>query len=243
MIPAIVFREGHSGHFLQAVILDRPAESAGYRMTDYYQNINSKVFLTHNTESVDRSKFSPVFRILPTYNIYNAIYNIFTKKILIEEFPKFDLSTWVDDPVFWYDKCFYHIQECYHCIKNDIATNTIKNIVDFDKLTSIDYMEQWLRQNFNITMTANRRQLINNYTKLQLEIELKDNTVTSMHEIVTQLSDSMLTQNPWFWAYAVFKFEHNNNLPESSRSWSVTQFTTPQMINDLLSYQYINLNK
>lgn len=236
MIPAIVFREGHSGHFLRSVILNDSADSAKFRMSDNFQNPNG-IFLTHNTNLVP-NKFDPVFRILPTKNIYNAIYNNFMKKVLVEEFPEFKLSQWVQDPIFWYDKCYYHIKEFYFLIKQDIATNTFKNVVDFDKITDCDYLQSWLAHNFNKTLNQNQILLIKNYASKQLAIELKDDTATSMQTIISPFSNTMLEQNPWFWAYSVFKFEQNNGLVESSRLWSVNEFHRPQLIDDLLKCQY-----
>lgn len=241
MIPAIVFREGHSGHFLQSVILDRPAELAKFRMADNFQN-TKEIFLTHNT-NLELDKFDPVYRILPTNNIYNAIYNIFMKKTLVEEFPEFDLASWLQDPIFWYDKCYYHIKEYYFLIKQDIVTNTFTNIVDFDKITDCDYLKQWLYCNFGKTITQNQISLIKNYASTQLEIALEDDSATTMQEIVSPLTDSMLEQNPWFWAYSVFKFEQNNKFAESDRLWSVNDIRAPHLTNDLLKYQYIKCNK
>ena len=241
MIPAIVFREGHSGHFLQSVILDRPADSVKFRIADNFQNA-SGIFLTHN-KNLDTDKFNPIYRILPTHRIYNAIYNIFMKKMLVEEFPEFELSQWTQDPIFWYDKCYYHIKECYFLIKQDIVTNTFTNIVDFDKITDCEYLTQWLAHNFNKTITQNQISLIKNYAGKQLGLALEDDTTTTMQAIVNPLSDAMLEQNPWFWAYSVFKFEQNNSLQESHRLWSVNDFQRPQLINDLLKYQYRKCNK
>ena len=241
MIPAIVFREGHSGYFLQSVILDRPADSTKFRMAEGPQS-TEEIFLTHST-SLPADKFDPVFRILPTHCIYNAIYNIFMKKVLIEEFPGFELTQWTQDPIFWYDKCYYHIKECYFQIKQDIATNTFVNIVDFDNITDCDYLAHWLFCNFGKTITQNQISLINNYASKQLSMQLKDDATTAMSAILDPLSDSVLEQNPWFWAYSVFKFEQNNSLTEADRLWSVDNFQRPQLANDLLKYQYSKYNK
>lgn len=239
MTPAIVFRAGHSGHFLSSVIQDHPADTAKFRMADNYQNRRLTIFLTHDVEAACRDPgLSPVFRILPTYNIYNAIYNIFMKKILIEEFSNFDLSTWAHDPVFWYDKCYYQIKDCYYQICNDITTNTIQNIVDFDRITDCDYIANWLLQNFNLEFNSNRQMLVQRYASMQLQLELKNDNITLMQDIIGPITNKMLLENPWFWAYIVFKFEHNNNLLETDRVWSVNNFNRPQCIDDLLGYQY-----
>jgi hypothetical protein len=221
------------------VIQDHPADTAKFRMADNHQNRQSSIFLTHDAEAVYKDpELSPVFRILPTQNVYNAIYNNFTKKVLIEEFSKFNLREWIHNPVFWYDKCYYHIQECYYQICNDISTNTIQNIVDFDRITDCDYIANWLLQNFNLEFTTNRRMLVQHYASMQLQLELKDDNSILMQDIIGPITDKMLLENPWFWAYIVFKFEHNNNLLETDRVWSVDNFNRPQCIDDLLGYQY-----
>jgi hypothetical protein len=238
MKAVIVFREGHSGHFLKSVILDHPATVADFRINDCLRSQQNgiNVVLTHDPSHAQDSDL--VFRILPTRKIYNAIYNIFMKKVLLEEFPSFDLADWINDPIFWYDKCYYLIQEYYHQIHKDISTNTIQNVIDFDYLTNLDYLADLLQQHFHLPLNNNQRLLVNLYTKLQLQIDLVDDATQSMQEILTPIADNMLIQNPWFWAYAVFKFEHNNNLTEQHRLWSVNDFETPQTRSDLLQYQY-----
>jgi hypothetical protein len=239
MNVAIVFCEGHSGHFLRAVILNHPSSVAAMRISDQLDNSCNglSIQLTHNVH--DTLGSDCVLRILPTRNIYNAIYNIFMKKILIEEFPAIDLANWVDDPVFWYDKCYYHIQEYYHRIHNDISTNTIQHVIDFDQLTNLEYLTDLLHQYFHLEFTDNRRALVAKYSELQLQINLEDDSTVDMQDILAPVTDHMLLQNPWFWAYAVFKFEHNNNLTEQHRLWSVNNFKIPQTRNDLLQYQFL----
>jgi hypothetical protein len=239
MKTAIIFREGHSGNFLYSVLTNLPANNAKFRMADKFQNYRDNFFLTHQEKTIINNPTIDCFlKILPSQNIYNPIYNIFMKKTLIEEFPDFDLSKWVNDTVFWYDKCYYQIQCYYKQICNDICTNTLENVVDFDRLTDCDYLEELLLKYFNQTLNDNQRALAENYARLQLQVELKDDNTTSMLEILGPITDDMLLSNPWFWAYAVFKFEHNNNLTEQQRLWSVDHFRSPQTRADLLQYQY-----
>jgi hypothetical protein len=239
MKAVIVFCEGHSGHFLRSVILNHPAAVASFRISDHLDSSRNgfNIQLTHDPN--DALNSDCVFRILPTRNIYNTIHNIFMKKILVEEFPEFDLTNWVNDPVFWYDKCYYHIQEYYRRIHKDISTNTIQNVIDFDQLTDSDYLSDFLRQHFQLKFNDNQRALVEKYAELQLQINLADDSVQQMHDILAPVTDHMLLQNPWFWAYAVFKFEHNNNLTEQQRLWSVNNFRVPQTRNDLMQYQFL----
>jgi len=243
MKTVIVFCEGHSGHFLRSVILNHPVAVASFRIPD---NLDSSrdgidVRLTHDPGDIVDSDC--VFRILPTRNIYNAIYNIFMKKVLVEEFPEFDLTNWVDDPVFWYDKCYYHIQEYYHRICKDISTNTIQNTIDFDRLTNLEYLTDLLQQHFHLEFDHNRHALVKKYLGLQLQINLENDSVLQMSDILAPITDRMLLQNPWFWAYTVFKFEINNNLTEQDRLWSVNNFKIPQTCNNLIQYQFLKQPK
>jgi hypothetical protein len=239
----IVFCEGQSGHFLRSVILNHPASVASFRISDCLINGRNDidVRLSHDLDNLPDADC--VFRILPTHNIYNAIYNIFMKKILIEDFPEFDLANWTDDPVFWYDKCYYNIQEYYDRIHKDISTNTIHNVIDFDRLTDSTYLAGMLQQHFCLEFDNNQRTLVEEYAKLQLHIALADDDTQVMQDILEPITDQMLLQNPWFWAYAVFKFEHNNNLTEQDRLWSVNDFKVPQTRNDLIQYQFLKQTK
>jgi hypothetical protein len=238
MKTVVVFREGYSGHFLRAVILNHPSTVANFRIDDRLLSHNKELYvqLTHDTHAI--SNTDRIFRILPTRKIYNPIYNNFMKKILVEEFPNFDLANWINDPVFWYDKCYYHIQEYYSKIHNDISTNTIQHVIDFDQLTDTEYLSNMLQQEFQLELDANRRALVKNYAELQLKIDLIDDTTLLMQDILSPITDSMLLQNPWFWAYAVFKFEHNNNLTENRRLWSINNFKVPQTRSEIIQYQY-----
>jgi hypothetical protein len=237
MKTAIIYREGHSGNFLYSVITSQPADDVSFRMADNYQNYQNDIFLTHD-QNIGNQQFDQVLRILPVRNIYNPIYNIFMKKTLLEEFPTFEMKNWTNDIVFWYDKCYYQIQYYYDQICKDIATNTIQNIIEFDRLTDCNYLSDVLLQNFRITLNDNQRALIKNYAQLQLQVELADDNTTSMQEILAPISDDMLLQNPWFWAYAVFKFERNNNLTEEQRLWSVDAIKSPHVCSELIQYQY-----
>jgi hypothetical protein len=146
MKATIVFCEGHSGNFLRSVLLNHSASVADFRINDCLNNSQNgiNILLTHDPNNV--VGVDCVFRILPTRKIYNPIYNIFMKKVLVEEFPNFDLANWINNPVFWYDKCYYHIQEYYSKIHNDISTNTIQHVIDFDQLTDIEYLSNLLQQ-------------------------------------------------------------------------------------------------
>jgi hypothetical protein len=232
MKTLIVFREGHSGRFLQSVIQDTKASQASYRMEDLFR---FNLMGTHELDLDKQQKeYDIVLRILPQHNIYNAIYNIFTKKTLLEEFPQFKLEDWKQDIDFWYDKCFYLIDEYHTRIRQDICNNQYPNVVNFEKLTDEHYLDQVMQQYYNVSLTDNQRKLIQNYSRLQLSITLADDNQKEMTEIIEHITDQMLSDNPWFFAYCVFKFEKNNNLAESARLWSINNIITPPTRKKLL---------
>jgi hypothetical protein len=232
MKTLVVFREGHGGRFLQSVIQDTEASQARYRMEDW---CSYDLIGTHDLDLEKQQKeYDLILRILPRHNIYNAIYNIFTKKTLLEEFSQFELADWKQHIAFWYDKCFYLIDEYYTHIQQDIQNNQYPNVVNFDKLTDEDYLDLLMQQYYNVGLTDNQRKLIKNYSRLQLLITLADDDQTEMTEIIEHITDQMLYDNPWFFAYCIFKFEKNNSLPESARSWSINNIFEPPTRKKLL---------
>jgi hypothetical protein len=243
MKAVVVFREGQSGNFLRSVISNQPAAVASLRINDSLRDSfnDIQVLLTHDPDDLPESDC--LLRILPTHNIYNACYNVFIKKILVEQFSESDMKNWTDNLTFWYDKCYYNIREYYFKIHKDIASNTIHNTIDFDRLTDLAYLADILHVHFGLELNNNQRALAEKYAKLQLPIALTDDDTQLMQDILEPITDQMLLQNPWFWAYAVFKFEHNNNLTEQDRLWSVNDFKVPQTRNDLTQYQFLKQTK
>jgi hypothetical protein len=218
MTPAVIFREGHSGHYFATLVAGQG--QIAFRVPE--TNNTNGVYLTHTVDYETHSKtFSPLLRILPHKKVYNAVYNIFVKKMLIEEYPHFVPGQWHDNRVFWYDRCYYNIKEFYNLIKDDIKFNVYPEIINFDLLTDSSYVEWVLDQYFNIKIDTPRLNMIKHYRDLQLGIDLIDDNHTEMTAIIEPISDSQLMENPWFWAYSIFKFEHNNNLSEHQRLWSV----------------------
>ena len=235
MKPAIVFREGCSGHFLYALITNHPADSVNFRMADYHENAQSNIYLTHQVNyDYHKTLFDPLLRILPTKKIYNVIYNIFMKKTLVEEFNNTALASWTQDCVFWYDKCYYQIKYFYQAIMQDITINQYPDIVDFDRVLDQHYIQQILKNYFNRDLDNNQQQLLKNYAQLQLPVDLINDSAVSMNKILEPITDQMLMQNPWFWAYCIFKFEQNNGLSEQQRAWTVNNITAVQLQQNLL---------
>jgi hypothetical protein len=96
------------------------------------------------------------------------------------------------------------------------------------------YIQQILKDYFNKEFGNNQQQLLTNYAQLQLPMDLNNDCAYSMHEILQPITDQMLMQNPWFWAYCVFKFEQNNGLSEQQRAWTVNDITAVQARQNLI---------
>jgi hypothetical protein len=240
MTTLIVFREGCNGHYLQAIVENYPSDQARFRMAD--DNHSQKLTcLTHEVNFQSHvEKFKNALRILPDKKIYNAIYNNFMKKMLLEDFSNFNISDWNKDIIFWYDRCYHNIVEYFalHCA--DVSNNVYTDVVNFDLLLSQDYVDSILKTYFDTSMNNNQIAMIKKYSDLQLSIDLCNDDARDMKTIMEPLSDSMFESNPWFFSYCIFKYEHNNKLSESMRAWSVNSFTRRQTKHDLmeLSKQY-----
>lgn len=232
MTVAIVFREGHSGHFLSSIIQN--IGDPEFKMIDTMGQPYATIHLTHDI-NLNCKMYDLVLRILPEHKVYNAIYNIFAKKLLLEEYKNFNLHDWKYNTQYWYDRCFYQIKHYFEVINEDIRSNTFANVVNFDMLTNETYLAKILEQHFNIELDNSRIEFLNQYKSYQLNIDLLNDSQTNMESILLPITDTMLNENPWFWAYSVFKFEYNNNLSESQRLWSVNDCLRVQTRNDLIN--------
>lgn len=235
----LVFREGQSGNFLK-MLVESPADADITFRIAWGQSYNYLgMVLTHTVDyELHKQSFAQVLRILPTDKIYLATYNNFMKKIVIEE-PYLDFKNWQNNLVAWYDKCYYNIRDYYNFIINDIRSNQYKDIINFDNMYDMDYLDRILKQYFNQSLTPDRRQIAKKYIELQLQDNL-DRPVSSMQDIIKPITDNMFKTNPWFFSYCVHKYEKNNNLSEINRKWSIDNIKTIQNAHDLLkiSTQY-----
>jgi hypothetical protein len=230
MKTLIVFREGQSGNFLRNVINNVPLDRVSFRTDEVLLNA---IFFTHKADYVKQSKnFDLVLRILPEKQIYNAIYNNFMKKLLVEDMPDFKLTDWVQDTNNWYDRCYYNIKEYWELITYDIRTNTYPNVINFDRLLDTDYVASVLKQYYGLGLDADRRDIIDKYRELQLGIGLHTDA-KNMIDIVNPV-EHLLATNPWFFSYCVFAYEINNNLTEADRLWSVDNLKGVQTRQNLL---------
>lgn len=230
----LVHREGQSGHFFLALLEKFDTSTIRFRIPDQYQ---SKIFNLEITHEVNWQKHSScydqVLRILPERKIYHGIYNNFMKKLIVEQSTQ-NFQDWKNNIVHWYDTCFCNIQEYHNLITQDIADNQYTNIINFDSMLEDDYMDSVLKKYFGQELDADRRKILHRYRSLQLQTDL-DLPHTDMQDIVGQLEHRDFDENPWFFAYCVFKYEKNNGLSESDRQWSVNDITQVQHKDNLLN--------
>lgn len=239
----LVHREGQSGHFFLALLEKLDPTEIKFRVTDYYQSKIYNLEITHTVDFQLHSQYyDQVLRILPERKIYHCIYNNFMKKLITEQATE-KFQNWKDNIIHWYDTCFYNIQEYYTLISQDVANNQYTNLINFDRLLEEEYLDSVLRKYFDQTLDTDRRIILDRYKRLQLQIDL-DLPGTGMHEILHQLGDSDFEQNPWFFAYCIFKYEANNGLTEADRTWSINNIDQIQRKDNLLQLaQYYIRNK
>lgn len=231
MKTLIVFREGLSGHYLKSLVNNLPVE-VNFRMDPWPPEI-SDVLNSENNESCVCRHFSPgtefikleqqfdlVLSIHPNKKIYQAVYNVFFKKILVEEFTTEQYANWKNDLIFWYDKSYYNIQEYFHLFEQDRKYSKYSNLIDFDSLLLESYVEKIFEHYYNRPLTSNMKLIIEQYREKQLNINLTRDGLT-MQEIVDPIPDINFDQHPWYAAYCIFKYEFNNGLSEKRRSWSI----------------------
>lgn len=232
MKTLIVFREGLSGHYLKSLIDDSPIEVM-FRMDPWHPGIydtlkppgeDQSCVCLHQLPNAEYSdKFDRVFTVLVNESIYHAIYNVFTKKILVEQTSHHEFDNWQDCMVTWYDRCYYNIKEYWELFQQDTP---LGHVIDFDRILDVTYIDQLFQQHYGRSLTDNQRRIVAEYGSKQLNITLRT-ADTSMQEIVDAIPDHLFQENPWFAAYCLFKFERNNQLPESHRLWTIDDVTQP----------------
>jgi hypothetical protein len=234
MKTLIVFREGHSGNFLKALVQNYPADQVQHRVNELHFKELRDITLTHKVDLQTQSrKFNQILRILPTHNIFTAIFNNFSKKILIEMTPPGEYEQWRNNTVLWYDRCYYNQVEYYHLIQQDIANNQYLNVVNFDRLLDIDYMSDILNHYFGQLLTDNQKELLKQYADQQLQADV-NGLYKDMPAIIGNITDAMFEENPWFFANCVYRYELANDLVETQRTWTLDNCRTVQTTQDLL---------
>ena len=237
MKTLIIFREGLSGHYFKSLVDDSPVE-VNFRMDMPYgkynadkgkKKLNGLCVCSHFSPDIDfvklEKEFNLVLNIQPNEKIYQAVYNVFFKKVLVEEFTTEQYTNWKSNLIFWYDKSYYHTQQYFHLFEQDRKNSRYSNIINFDSLLLESYLEEIFEHYYNRSLTNNMRSIIEQYRKKQLSIDLSRGGST-MQEIIDPIPDINFDQHPWYASYCIFKFEFNNGLLESQRSWSIDTVKT-----------------
>lgn len=239
----ILFREGLSGHYLKAIINDSKKQ-IGFRVDPWHPGIYDDLDFDHLQRSgslgqcaclhphlIDTEQYMSLYDVTLTIQvhkkIYNACYNIFHKKYLVENIEaRKSFDRWQDNLSYWYDLTYYNIKEYRALYEQDLQTNKICNVVNFDRILETEYIADVLDRYFNLAMTDNRKRIIADYRSQQITYSLNKDE-QDMGTIVQALPDKVFQQSPWFASYCIFCFEHNNHLSESQRLWSVDHICTP----------------
>ena len=234
MKTLIIFREGLGGHYFKSLVDDLPVE-VNFRMDPWYPGIydaskdkkklNESCVCLHFSPAILEKGFDLVLNIQPNKKIYQAVYNVFFKKLLVEEFTKEQYSNWKNHLVFWYDKSYYNIQEYFYLFDQDRKDSRYSNVIDFDSLLLESYVEEIFAHYYNRPLTNNMKLIIKQYREKQMNINLTRDGIT-MQEIVDPIADINFDQHPWYASYCIFKYELNNGLLESQRSWSIDSVKT-----------------
>jgi hypothetical protein len=230
MRTVISFNEGCSGNFLAAVVsnsmineyvrIDTSNNLLKYSMVPQLTHIPkrlSDVVVTHSDdydEIVARLAADRVIRIETITGIYNAIYNVFIKKHIIEQGSPI-LTIWPDRPAYCYDMTFEHLKD-YHTKFSKINYHPAEILFDFGWTLDVDSTVKFL---ISLGVQPDL-DLVKKYITHQQPIIL-DHTLLTMPDIVNQIPDDNFIDSPWWACYCIFQFEKNNELLESDRKWTI----------------------
>lgn len=240
MNTLIFFREGLSGHYLKSLITDYEGV-IDFRVDPWYPGIyndpsihqrNTSCACLHfhmyrkNWQQIIQ-RYDLILTIQVRNKIYHAIYNNFYKKYLVEN-PELkpDFDSWTNNLVFWYDTTYYNIKEYHALYQEDLKENQFENVVEFDQLLDVDYIENFMQQYFKKSLTNNMRRIISEYSQKQLQLDL-DDAGPGMDQIVSKIPEHLFLESPWWASYCIFKYENLNGLQESQRQWSIDQVHQP----------------
>jgi len=241
LVPLVIFREGLGGHYLKSLIEDSDQE-IGFRIDQRSTPTNltpaPKYHKKYSCEcahlkDVDLEQihpnFDPILTIQVHEKIYHGIYNNFHKKLIVEDAGlAASFARWPDQAKFWYDTAFYNIKEYYMLFQQDRERNTFPNVIDFDHMLEISYIEKVFKQYLDRDISENICYRVDAYAKLQLAYDLAGKE-TDMHDILDVIPDPEFERTPWFASYCIFKYESANKIEEWQRLWSID--TSNQPIN------------
>jgi hypothetical protein len=229
MRTVISFNEGCSGNFLAAAMSD--SSICEYKRIDTVNNVLnysivpslshipkflSDIVVTHSNDYygiINKLSANRVIRIEAITGIYNAIYNVFTKKHTTEQTSI--LKFWPEQPAYCYDMTFEHLKD-YYIKFSHFNFYRGEILFDFGWTLDVDNMVNFLA---GLGVQPNL-DLIKKYIMHQYSIILNQDLL-DMTDIVNQITDSNFIDSPWWACYCIFQFEKNNKLSESNRKWTI----------------------
>lgn len=230
----IIFREGLSGHYLKSLIQDSDQE-IDFRVDKAFipryqrpQKVQKKYDCEcAHLKDVDLKKaeirYHPILTIQVYKKIYHGIYNNFHKKLIVEnQNLAIDFERWHDNAKFWYDTAYYNIKEYHRLFQQDREQNVLPNIINFDHILELPYIEKIFHRYFHRDLSENIRYRVNSYAKLQMSYDLSGNE-TNMHDILKVIPDHEFERTPWFAAYCIFKYESAQQFNEGQRLWTIDE--------------------
>lgn len=263
MKTVISFDEGCSGNFLAAILTN--SEICKYHRIDAPGNILEYSGMPHFgwqgkphydwtiknpelknliiTHEHDVKKIKEVFgadtviRIQTITGLFSALYNVFSKKHVLEQQTPV-LSSWPENLSLCYDLALEHIKDYYKkfTVSRDYDTAIILDYGYFyNKEKLLDFAKL---HNLKIT----NENLIDEYIARQMPLMLDMPQCKRMEEIVELIPENYFVESPWFACYCIFCFEYINNLSEDKRLWSIshTPFLNKKTLVEL-SYLYKDL--
>lgn len=231
MKTVISFTEGCSGNFLAALISNSNVKS--FKRIDVASNLKDANFImlpsmgsgqgfdvitTHEADSkVIHNHVAParIIRIEPITGLFTAIYNVFDKK-LIDEDQKDIMQKWSTEPGYCYDMTLEHMKDYYRVFSQSKYTSD-QTLFDFGWL----YQRNQLIEFLQLLGIDTNIDLLNQYMSTQMPLLLSLPLSKSMIDIVQLIPAEYFAKSPWFACYCIFCFEHNNQLLEHQRMWSI----------------------
>jgi hypothetical protein len=229
----ISFDPGCSGHWLAVLISDSKVTEffridvidniLKYTIIPYFQKlapVTHPVIVTHETDiNRIRSEFCAdrVIRIRPNTYKFNALYNVFVKKYLLEED---DITQhWPNNAAYCYNQVFEGLKDWYNILSRPVI---MPGCVDFDfgNMFDLDKLTKFLTE-MDVEVTDDMINMHQQYLENQETLKLDVYPQESMQSIVSRIPADRFAKNPWFACYCIFCFEQSNNLTEQQRLWSI----------------------
>lgn len=196
--------EAHETDFLQSLDTWVSHNTHG-TVISHYRNI-SKIIKYNNSECWVR-------KIMPTVNIIGYCKNVFFKKHQLENVDSSELP--MSDQI---DGMLMNIADFYHQHNHD-KDRPAEYIVNFDKLTDVQYLTALYEQVNGIPPDAAKLEWANQYISQQFAPILYCSS-KNMEDIINQVNP----QDMFDIAACLFMFENNWDSIDKNRLWTIDDF-------------------